>query len=65
MLAVLWVVMMLAWMAGLVLGCWWVWPHVRQLTLTPDRVFSLMWLSTGATAWLVALHLGYRRFWRP
>jgi len=63
-LAILWVAMMLAWLGGLALGLWWVWPHIRPLALTADFVFSLMWLVTGATAWLVALSLGYRRFWR-
>jgi hypothetical protein len=57
--------MMLVWMGGLVLGLWWVWPHIRAMALTPDLVFSLVWLSTGTTAWFVALNLGYRRFWRP
>jgi hypothetical protein len=63
-LAVLWVSMMLAWMGGLAIGIWWVWPLIREMDLTPDLVFALMWLSTGTTAWLVALNLGYRRFWR-
>ena len=63
-LAVLWVAMMLAWMGGMALGLWWVWPHIREMALTPDLVFALVWLSTGTTAWLVALNLGYRRFWR-
>jgi hypothetical protein len=57
--------MMLAWMGGMILGLGWVWPHIRALTLTADLVVSLVWLSTGFTAWLVALNLGYRRFWRP
>jgi hypothetical protein len=34
------------------------------MALTADFVFSLTWLVTGSTAWLVALNLGYRRFWR-
>jgi hypothetical protein len=63
-LAVLWAAMMLAWMGGLALGLWWVWPHVRAMTVTPDFVFALVWLTTGATAWVVALNLGYQRFWR-
>jgi hypothetical protein len=63
-LAVLWAGMMLAWMGGMALGLWWVWPLIRGMALTADLVFALVWLSTGATAWLVALNLGYRRFWR-
>jgi hypothetical protein len=56
--------MMLAWMGGMALGLWWVWPLIREMALTSDLVFALVWLSTGTTAWLVALNLGYRRFWR-
>ena len=63
-LGALWVSMMLAWMGGMALGLWWVWPLIREMALTPDLVFALVWLSTGTTAWLVALNLGYRRFWR-
>lgn len=63
-LAVLWASMMLAWMGGLALGLWWVWPLIRGMALTPDLVFALMWLATGTTAWFVALNLGYQRFWR-
>jgi hypothetical protein len=63
-LTVLWASMMLAWMGGMALGLWWVWPLIREMALTPDLVFALVWLSTGTTAWLVALNLGYRRFWR-
>lgn len=63
-LAVLWAAMMLAWMGGLALGLWWVWPLVREMALTPDLVFALVWLTTGTTAWLFALNLGYQRFWR-
>jgi hypothetical protein len=64
LLAVLWAAMMLAWTGGLALGVWWVWPHIRTLAFTLDSVFALVWLTTGATAWVVALNLGYQRFWR-
>ena len=64
MLAILWVSMMLVWLGGLVLGLWWVWPLIQQMTVTADLVFALMWLSVGTTAWLFALNLGYQLFWR-
>ncbi len=64
LLAVLWAAMMLLWMGGLALGLWWVWPHIRPMAVTVDFVFSLVWLTTGTTAWLVALNLGYQRFRR-
>jgi hypothetical protein len=63
LLAVLWAAMMLAWLGGLILGVVWVWPHLRALVVTLDFVSSLVWLATGTSAWLVALNLGYRRFW--
>jgi hypothetical protein len=56
--------MMLAWMGGLALGLWWVWPHIQRLALTADLVVSLVWLVIGTAAWLVALNLGYQRFRR-
>jgi hypothetical protein len=63
-LAILWVSMMLVWLGGLVLGLIWVWPVIQQMTVTADLVFALSWLVVGSTAWLVALNLGYQRFWR-
>jgi hypothetical protein len=57
--------MMLAWLAGLTLGVVWVWPHLSALVVTLDAVSAFVWLATGTSAWLVALNLGYRRFWRP
>ena len=64
MLAIVWALMMAVWMGGLILGLWWVWPHIRPMVVTPDFVFSMMCLATGTTAWFVALNLGYRRFRR-
>jgi hypothetical protein len=33
--AILWALMMLAWLAGLLHGLWWVWPHFERMT--PER----------------------------
>jgi hypothetical protein len=63
-MAILWLAMMLVWLAGLVFGVWWIWPHVERLALTADLVISLMWLVIGAAAWLVALNLGVQRYFR-
>ena len=60
----LWVSMMLVWLAGLVYGLWWVWPHFERKTLSADLVMSSVWLIIGAAAWLVALNLGLQRYWR-
>lgn len=63
-MAILWAVLMLVWLAGLVSGLGWVWPHVARLTLTADLVIGLVWLIIGAAAWLVALNFGIQRYWR-
>ncbi len=64
MLAVLWAVMMLAWLGGLILGIRGVWPLLQRPALTPDLVIPLVWLTVGATAWVVALNFGLQRFRR-
>ena len=64
LLAIVWVLMMLVWMCGLILGLWWVWPHIQRLALTTDLVIGLVWLIIGAAAWIVALNLGLQRYWR-
>jgi hypothetical protein len=56
--------MMLAWLGGLILGVWGVWPLLREPTLTPELVIPLAWLMIGATAWVVALNFGLQRFRR-
>ena len=54
----LWVGLMAIWLAALVFGAWWVWPHLERMTLSADLIISLVWLVIGAAAWLVALNLG-------
>ncbi|MBI2469273.1 MAG: hypothetical protein HYV62_15880 [Candidatus Rokubacteria bacterium] len=63
MLAFLWILMMLVWLAGLGFGLWWVWPHFERMELTGDLVMTVIWLVIGAAAWVVALNFGRRRFW--
>jgi hypothetical protein len=58
-----WHLLMLAWFVGWLLGVWWVWPVIAQFELNFDLVSALFWLVTGGTAWLIALTLGYRRYW--
>ena len=64
MLALLWALMMLAWLGGLILGVRGIWPLLREAALTPELVIPLVWLTVGATAWVVALNFGLQRFWR-
>jgi hypothetical protein len=56
--------MMLAWLGGLILGVRGVWPLLREPALTPELVIPLVWLTIGATAWVVALNFGLQRFRR-
>jgi hypothetical protein len=63
-MAILWISMMLIWLAGLLYGLWWIWPLVERMTLSADLVMASVWLIIGAAAWLVALNLGLRRY-RP
>ena len=64
MRAVLWHLMMLLWLAGLIYGVWWIWPGLERLTLTGELAMSVIWLLIGTVAWLFALNLGLRRYWR-
>ena len=62
--AILWALMMLVWLAGLVSGLWWVWPHFERMTLSADLVMASVWLIVGSSAWIVALNLGLQRYRR-
>jgi hypothetical protein len=62
-MAMLWVAMMLVWLAGLLYGLWWVWPHFERMAPSADLVMAAVWLIIGAAAWVVALNLGLRRYW--
>ena len=64
MAAFVWALMMLIWLAGLVFGAWWVWPHFERLGFTGELVMSVFWLVNCASAWLLAFHLGRQRYWR-
>jgi hypothetical protein len=63
-MAVIWALLMLVWLGALITGLWWVWPHFESMTLTADLIWALVWLVTGAAAWLLALNLGFQRYWR-
>ena len=63
MLASLWVLMMLVWLAALLFGLWWVWPHFERMQATGELAAALLWLIMGSVAWVVALRLGLARYW--
>ena len=64
MIAVVWLVMMIVWLAALLFGVWWVWPHFERMRLTGDLVASVVWLVFGGVAWVLALKLGLARYGR-
>ena len=64
MMQLLWVLMMLLWLGGLLFGLWWVWPHFERGGITGEAVVSVLWLTTGTLAWLLALNMGRQRYWR-
>lgn len=64
MMQLIWMLMMLLWLGGLLFGLWWVWPNFERGTLTGDVVVSVLWLTTGALAWLLALNMGRQKYWR-
>jgi hypothetical protein len=63
-MAVLWALLMAIWLAALIFGAWWVWPHVERFRLTADLIIGVVWLVIGSAAWIMALHLGVQRYWR-
>ena len=58
-----WIAIMLAWLVGWLLGVVWVWPVVARLELNVDLISAVFWLVTGGVAWVVAVVMGYRRYW--
>ena len=58
-----WHLIMLAWLVGWLLGVVWVWPVVTRLELNVDLISAVFWLVTGGIAWVVAVVMGYRRYW--
>jgi hypothetical protein len=64
MMHLVWLLMMLLWLGGLLFGLWWVWPHFERAALTGELVMSVLWLTTGTLAWLLALNMGRQRYWR-
>jgi hypothetical protein len=63
MMAFVWLVMMLVWLAGMLFGLWWVWPHFERMALTAELFVAVFWLVTGAVAWIVVLNFGRQRYW--
>jgi hypothetical protein len=63
LLALLWALMMLAWLGGLLLGLRGVWP-LLQRPVTGELVIPMVWLVIGTAAWVVALNFGLQRFRR-
>ncbi len=63
MKAVLWLLMMAVWLAALLFGVWWLWPSLQRATPGAELVAAGMWVIIGFAAWMLALSLGWQRFW--
>lgn len=64
MRALIWIGLMLVWLAALLFGVWWFWPLFKRMALTADLFAAALYLTIGAVTWLVALKLGIERYWR-
>jgi hypothetical protein len=59
-----WLLLMFAWLGGLLLGLWQAWQLFHAPSLAFEPVAAGMWLIIGFAAWLLALSFGWQRYWR-
>jgi hypothetical protein len=64
MMAVIWHVMMLIWLAAWLFAIWWIWPRIERMELSGELAVALLWLLIGALAWIAAFNMGRQRYWR-
>ena len=62
--AIVWLVLMVAWLAFLVRGVWFMWPTFARGELSEDLVAGSIWLVMGGLLWVLALLYGRERYWR-
>jgi hypothetical protein len=60
----LWVLMMAVWLGALGYGLLWVWSLFASAAPTTELLMTCAWLILGVVAWIVALSMGWRRYWR-
>lgn len=62
--SIVWLGLMLVWLAFLIRGVWWVWPAMETMEFTQDLVAGVLWLCMGALAWVLAFNYGRQRYWQ-
>ena len=60
----LWVLMMAVWLGALGYGLLWAWSLFASAAPTIELLMACAWLILGVVAWIVALNMGWRRYWR-
>jgi hypothetical protein len=60
----LWILMMAVWLCALGYGLLWVWSLFTSAAPTSEVLMACAWLILGVVAWIVALSMGWRRYWR-
>jgi hypothetical protein len=59
-----WILMMAVWLGALGYGVFWVWSLFAGAAPTSEVLMACAWLILGIVAWIVALGMGRRRYWR-
>jgi hypothetical protein len=62
--SIVWLGLMLLWLAFLMRGVWWIWPAVERMQYSQDLVAGVLWLSLGTLAWVLAFNYGRQRYWQ-
>jgi hypothetical protein len=60
----LWILMMAVWLGALGYGFLWAWSLFTSAVPTAELLMTCAWLMLGVVAWIVALNMGRRRYWR-
>ncbi|MDO9708964.1 hypothetical protein [Paracraurococcus lichenis] len=60
----LWLLLMVAWAAGLALGAVQASSLLREPAPPAELAAAGLWLAMGGLAWIAALHLGWQRYRR-
>jgi hypothetical protein len=55
---------MAVWLGALAYGLFWLWSLVASAAPTSELLMVGAWLILGVLAWIVALNMGRRRYWR-
>jgi hypothetical protein len=59
----LWILMMVVWLGALGYGVFWVWSLLARAAPPSELLMTCAWLILGIVAWIVALNMGWQRYW--